>query len=276
MRRVVFDPEALAADLRPWWNNWTASAAEARDEHVAAVRRGAAGTFAPAVWRAFRQWLLSHFFFNKCAYCEGLVGADAASDDADHFRPKGRVLAFEADTWRIVRRGGTPHPGYYWLAYEWWNILPSCNWCNRISKGSRFPIAGEYVWSDSEHISREDLDEIERPLLLNPLLDESVSHITYLPLGLVAPSSERGRFSIMCYGLNRETLVEQRRKAQDAARDQIALTVLDAFREGTERVRESLSDIVGERAVYTSSIYAAVVKPCADVGGLLVQIGASG
>jgi hypothetical protein len=42
------------------------------------------------------------------------------------------------------------HPGYYWLAYEWTNLLPSCYDCNSFrrhgtmkagpGKNERFPV----------------------------------------------------------------------------------------------------------------------------------------
>jgi hypothetical protein len=33
--------------------------------------------------------------------------------------------------------------GYYWLSYEWTNLLPSCHECNSVeAKGDKFPIKG--------------------------------------------------------------------------------------------------------------------------------------
>lgn len=69
---------------------------------------------------------LKGLYNNKCAYCEKLCYYPRV----EHFRPKGRV------------RGNQPLAnGYYWLCYEWTNLLPSCHECNSVeAKGDKFPI----------------------------------------------------------------------------------------------------------------------------------------
>lgn len=56
-----------------------------------------------------------------CAYCQSELGRERG--EVEHFRPK---------------KGG-PVGGYFWLAYEFSNLLLSCRWCNN-SKGDRFPL----------------------------------------------------------------------------------------------------------------------------------------
>ncbi|MBI1307076.1 MAG: hypothetical protein GC181_10780 [Bacteroidetes bacterium] len=66
---------------------------------------------------------------NKCAYCERLCKADI-----EHYRPK-KGVAEDKD-----------HEGYYWLCYEWTNLIPSCITCNREgAKHNQFPILGVRV-----------------------------------------------------------------------------------------------------------------------------------
>lgn len=66
---------------------------------------------------------------NKCAYCERLCKADI-----EHYRPKKGVAEDNA------------HEGYYWLCYEWTNLIPSCITCNREgAKHNQFPIRGVRV-----------------------------------------------------------------------------------------------------------------------------------
>jgi len=66
---------------------------------------------------------------NKCAYCERLCKADI-----EHYRPKKGVAEDNA------------HGGYYWLCYEWTNLIPSCITCNREgAKHNQFPIIGVRV-----------------------------------------------------------------------------------------------------------------------------------
>lgn len=61
---------------------------------------------------------LEELFHGKCAYCESRYSSTRPMD-VEHYRPKGRVAESEG------------HPGYYWLAAEWTNLLPSCIDCNR-------------------------------------------------------------------------------------------------------------------------------------------------
>jgi uncharacterized protein (TIGR02646 family) len=71
---------------------------------------------------------LKNLYKNKCAYCEKY----SYNPHVEHFRPKKRVT------------GNQPlGTGYYWLCYEWTNLLPCCPDCNRIdAKGDKFPIGG--------------------------------------------------------------------------------------------------------------------------------------
>lgn len=68
---------------------------------------------------------LDKLFHGKCAYCERFF-ASGAPVDVEHYRPKGGV------------EGDTTHRGYWWLAMEWSNLLPSCIDCNR-RRGQRTP-----------------------------------------------------------------------------------------------------------------------------------------
>lgn len=71
---------------------------------------------------------LKSLYKNKCAYCEKF----AHNPKIDHHRPKGRVVGT-----------GANNRGYYWLCYEWTNLLPTCTNCNEIgAKGSKFPVSG--------------------------------------------------------------------------------------------------------------------------------------
>ena len=69
----------------------------------------------PAVKAALRE-----LFHGKCAYCEGYF-ENIHPVDVEHYRPKGSVSNSE-------------HEGYWWLAADWENLLPSCIDCNRNRK----------------------------------------------------------------------------------------------------------------------------------------------
>jgi hypothetical protein len=67
----------------------------------------------------------------KCAFCESKI-THIAYGDVEHFRPKAGVRQKASD--KLQR------PGYYWLAYEWRNLLLSCQLCNQRYKENLFPL----------------------------------------------------------------------------------------------------------------------------------------
>lgn len=174
---------------------------------------------------------LEEIFHGKCAYCETYFAASAPVD-VEHFRPKGAVGEDKE------------HPGYWWLAMVWTNLLPSCIDCNRkrlqrspapssslidlnqqasssgfvaaaSGKKDSFPLAEGGVRLVDESI---DYDS-EKALLLDPTRDDPAEHLCFhvkSSLALVAPAmrdgmaSERGAMSIQVYGLNRLGLVQDR------------------------------------------------------------------
>lgn len=110
---------------------------------------------------------------NKCAYCERICKADI-----EHYRPKKGVT--EDDT----------HLGYYWLCYEWTNLIPSCITCNREgAKQNKFPILGRRVKKPPllldgslnltlcKAIALPLQDEI--PYLLHPEVDNPVNYFVF-------------------------------------------------------------------------------------------------
>jgi uncharacterized protein (TIGR02646 family) len=136
----------------------------------------------------------------KCAFCETNTHV-GAHKDVEHFRYKKH---------------------YYWLGYEWTNLLLSCQICNRDSKGKLFPlendadrinehplsITGEFDRTKC-HILSETL-EAEKPLLLHPAIDNPKEHLEFLSNGLVNGLTLKGEKSIEVYGLKRDELRKAR------------------------------------------------------------------
>ena len=192
------------------------------------------GSFEFAIYKHDEVKLrLNALFHGKCAYCETFYSASAPVD-VEHYRPKGAVSEDET------------HPGYWWLAMRWDNVLPSCIDCNRkrkqrvplistsladlyrssppasfasgqSGKKDSFPIAatGQRLQPEGEGYGTE------LPLLLDPTRDDPQRHLRFhidhkVPLGMVLPvdkkgvASERGAMSISVYGLNRLGLVQER------------------------------------------------------------------
>ena len=156
-------------------------------------------------------------FHGKCAYCEQTITGDQHGD-IDHYRPKGRVTdAANQIVCVMVNGRHRVHPGYYWLAYDWKNLLPACGLCNResntkggkrIGKGSRFPVAGAYASAPGEEVH-------ERPVLLHPCFDDPDEHLEVDDTGLLIGTTDRGRMTVRLLGLNQRNLPEGRKKQME-------------------------------------------------------------
>lgn len=135
---------------------------------------------------------LEKLFHGKCAYCETFY-ASAHPLDVEHYRPKGAV------------EGEETHRGYWWLAADWDNLLPSCIDCNRkrrqllplgdpetaqlngnqarfvdqtlllAGKKDSFPLAptGQRARERGDNIA------LEHPLLLHPCIDRPDEHLRF-------------------------------------------------------------------------------------------------
>lgn len=161
---------------------------------------------------------LEELFHGKCAYCESDILA-AFDWDVEHFRPKGRVAERE------------DHPGYYWLAYNWENLFPSCQHCNQNRKdrplwedsalGSaagkldQFPLADE---STRALGPASDL-ATEKRLLIDPCADQPEDHLRFAVDGaVIAVAGDRqGETSIAVFHLDRRRLRLRRRETVVAA-----------------------------------------------------------
>jgi hypothetical protein len=157
----------------------------------------------------------------KCAYCEIWLTPGQRKGDVEHYRPKGRVRGRDGKLVKVNHQGAmVQHPGYYWLAYDYTNLLPCCSACNRraydagsglqTGKSDIFPTinntwAASRLWIDAE-----------QPALLNPWLDtdDPALHLAFDPTtGRVMGLTDRGRETIDILGLNRDGLPEARLKA---------------------------------------------------------------
>jgi uncharacterized protein (TIGR02646 family) len=158
---------------------------------------------------------LRAMFGDKCAYCEAPYPA-VAPPDAEHYRPKGRVR---------LGSGRYHLPGYYWLAAEWTNLLPTCIHCNRthrhpfaggeatMGKWDYFPLADE-----ATRATAPGEEARERPLLLDPTRDTPEQHLEFGEEGAIRATtadgveSSRGRRTIEVIGLHRKGLTDARAK----------------------------------------------------------------
>jgi uncharacterized protein (TIGR02646 family) len=229
----------------------SAGANEAKDA-ILAQKNGETFDFraykSPDVVQALRA-----MFHKKCAYCEFNYAA-GGPEDVEHFRPKSAVVV----------KGKLSKPGYYWLAADWSNLLPSCIDCNRkrtkefaklpkgmSGKANLFPVSDEKLrWRSHRAKNREEA------LLLNPCEDWPEQHLEFVDEGLVRPAvdtagvpSVKGQASIEVYGLLRADLVEQRATKQTRVRVAIeaALEAAEiAEQEGNPLKRQRLDSLTAK------------------------------
>ncbi len=196
---------------------WKRKAAGAKTKVEKAVEKGEKPDFNDKIWKELKIHLFE-IFHGKCAYCESKV-RHISSGDVEHYRPK-----------RKPEEAPDNHPGYYWLAYDISNLLPSCESCNRSrGKANHFPVKGDRYAYKPDDIPKET------PLLLNPYDEQQwwenandpkkrkkKKHLEFITreggadFGMVKGITDEGKTSSDTYNLNRFALVEKRREKQEA------------------------------------------------------------
>jgi hypothetical protein len=255
MVHISFNPADLPEPLKTEWEALMIKARRATDEVIEAWEKwrslGSPGNFVykleEDVWGSLKKWLVRNVFHDKCAYCETRLVRDVYH--ADHYRPKGRVR-IRAEGQKKLQTCITrdeddmefEHPGYFWLAYHWLNLLPCCNYCNTaLGKKDQFPVERNHLAvkrlrpeeieklqqkqiksprrDDVFFLQPEDLDLVEGPLLLNPYLDSPSEHIVFGDCGEIThrKGSKKGLPSILVYDLQAEKLRVARQTVQETA-----------------------------------------------------------
>jgi len=163
--------------------------------------------------------VLRLLYYNKCAYCETRL----LEPDVEHYRPKRGVTKTKV-------KG---HPGYYWLCYEWTNLLPACHFCNsRSGKWNKFPIMGERVTMPPLFSGKLDKSKCvanhsplidEQPYLLHPEIDDPKPCFKFYENGKIegVDSIGRGAETIRICDLDRGTLRSGRKGVLDDFRERI-------------------------------------------------------
>jgi 5-methylcytosine-specific restriction endonuclease McrA len=216
---VPFDPSTLTGEPRAKWDKLVERAQKATQAVLDAEDGPEAPTLKQEIWKEFKEFMFKHVFGGKCAYCESDLSGHSFGD-AEHWRPKSEVR--RADGSLVAG-----HKGYAWLAHEWENLIPSCQQCNN-KKGTLFPIVGEYVLTSKGGTTTKELNAIERPLLLHPFdggARDPAKHIRFDRGGIPEAISAEGQATIDTCELDREDLVEARRKRFKELDRAIALAI---------------------------------------------------
>lgn len=262
MIHINFDPQTLPANLKVDWDALQVRAIKATDNIIEKWERDrhlTSNDFDSTVWRDIKQFLMDNVFHHKCAYCETSLTEARQDADAEHFRPKLAVNYKEKPEQsnrkyipaKVVDVSQNPpeeidHPGYFWLAYNWKNLLPACRYCNsKDGKKNQFPVAqSKFVflvrmtdteaanlisppreskkWPGIRYLDFDDIDKLEERYLLHPYWDVNPSkHIGFDEYGKVfarevnGQESPVGVNSISTYDLWNAGLDTARQKEQE-------------------------------------------------------------
>jgi hypothetical protein len=294
MIAVFFDPKTLQGEERGFWTEWTAKAGEATERAIEDFEaclgdptRTFHHDFDAKIWTRLKEWMLENVFHGKCAYCE--LRIRGFSGDAEHFRPKGSVTRkgdsgrLERSTCVILEGTGAPqnHPGYFWLAYDWRNLVPACENCNSKGKRDRFEVGKAHAvlvkldqaevdrmpeadkprqsrkWPGYYYLSPSQLDAREQPLLLNPLNpSESLNPRNFLRFGdfgsvAAIDGSELGKTTIDILRLASDKLRVARQEAQEQFRNSVGIAwatrgrlkpLIQEYRDGTREFSAAVLD----------------------------------
>lgn len=132
--------------------------------------------------------------YHKCAYCECFFNGDYGA--VEHYRPKSRYQNAVGDPLEL---------GYWWLAYDWKNLLYSCSECNTSYKRCLFPLADPL----QRDIANKSIAN-EQPLLINPVVTDPKDHIVFnqdFAIGI----TDEGRTTIDVFKLNDRSLLREHR-----------------------------------------------------------------
>ena len=142
----------------------------------------------------------------KCCFCESKI-RHISYGDVEHYRPKAG--------W-VQNKEPINKPGYYWLAYDWDNLLLSCQLCNQQFKKNYFPLLTENsrARNHNEDINNED------PLFIHPANENPEEYIEFNEeMPIAVDNKIRGTVTITNLGLDRELLNEQRKKTLNMVSD---------------------------------------------------------
>ena len=229
------------------WQEWRRECNAARDKLVERVKRGRK----PQIKDLYKDQRMKKVyksrgapFFGKCVYCECDVAASHPGD-IEHWRPKNRVTDGCGRVVKVENEDGNAvaHPGYYWLAYAWRNLLFSCEDCNRpstaktsgrrIGKRDQFPVRGFRATREGE-----ELDEC--PILLNPVEENPADHLEVDDTGVIFAKTDRGQACIDIFGLNaREALRNARLESIKDTRARIQSMFLTVFNANSQSEKKN-------------------------------------
>lgn len=187
---------------------------------------------------------------HKCCFCESRV-THISDGDVEHFRPKAGWSKIDKEGKSVLVK-----PGYYFLAYDWNNLMLSCLMCNQRIKGNNFPLLNERYRTVVTH--NYDVAG-ELAVFINPALEDPEAHITFYeesPKGI----SLRGKRTVEYLELDRLSLNEARKeKFKDLF---VYKEILNVITDAEERdnvlgmIRKRINEIIDNNGEYVAMVKA--------------------
>lgn len=233
------------------WEDWCILCKKEQEIHNQAIESGKSRKVKDTIYKKLKHVYINPRgqFHGKCAYCEVKIFGDQAGD-IEHFRPKAGII--DENTGKPVEikvgKNIKPHPGYYWLAYDWKNLLPSCVLCNRPSSGHSsgpigkrnfFPVVGSHANSPGGEAK-------EKPLLIHPVFDYPERYLDVDETGIIYAKNRslRGKTCIRIFGLNERDLPNDRRKTYKDVKLKLAFLSSVAADFDQNTVKGYLSELI--------------------------------
>jgi uncharacterized protein (TIGR02646 family) len=188
----------------------------------------------------------------KCAYCESKVNI-VSRGEIENFRPKAGAKGLGSEEYAPIH--------YWWLAYEWENLLISCQICNQKYKRDYFPLENEKDRAPVGTTGTELLSE--NPLLIDPTIIDPREHLRFDENGFAEALSKSGQITIEILGLNRSELVESRRTSGSQLKDK--LEIISFTKNFTNNFTKDFVEYVNELfSDFPSQEYAAIQREVFD------------
>lgn len=131
-------------------------------------------------------------FHSRCAWCETHVAP--RDEEIVHFRPLSNAKGLEDEA---------SAESYGWFAYAWDNLFLSCTECDRVRR-NYFPVESVRAPVLS---SWEEANALETVLLINPCRDDPLRHLSLSPDGALRALTDKGKHTLLLFGLNRSELM---------------------------------------------------------------------
>lgn len=199
---------------------------------------------------------------SKCAYCESGIGKTGVGE-IEHFRPPSGA--------RGMGKEYAPNH-YWWLAYEWDNLLMVCQICLK-HKRDFFPLENE---SNRAAIGATGSElKNENPLLIDPCSEDPSQHLSFSANGVLEGKTKKGKTTIDILGLNRRDIVLERHKAADRFNRELQILKNEAS-SSTKDVLEYISELHSdhpnhEYAGTLRTVFAAWLKDNSELWKSLTQ-----